>query len=183
MTRKSFFIRNTLLGTLDFTGLEHWASFQFFLKHGLVQYGCGLFHVLPMQINKYACFKWVMSMTILISQGSDTTVDLIKVCERNYFTGANRNSKEIHVSSRLLVVWHVFEFQAIWWAGYFFPFFSHKLSITFVLHAIFFFWQALAGNFFQNHPPFPPPPPSRVKWSAPYKESCIPFPGIQVQGQ
>ena len=30
-------------------------------------------------------------------------------------------------------------FLAIWWAGYFFPFFSHKLSITFVLHAIFFF--------------------------------------------
>ena len=26
-------------------------------------------------------------------------------------------------------------------------------SITFVLHAIFFFRQALAGNFFQNHPP------------------------------
>ena len=30
-------------------------------------------------------------------------------------------------------------FLAIWWAGYFFPFFSHKLSITFVLHAIVFF--------------------------------------------
>ena len=28
---------------------------------------------------------------------------------------------------------------AIWWAGYFFPFFFHKLSITFVLHAIVFF--------------------------------------------
>ena len=28
-------------------------------------------------------------------------------------------------------------------------------SITFVLHAIFFFRQALAGNFFQNHPPPP----------------------------
>ena len=41
-------------------------------------------------------------MTILISQafqGSNTTVDrravipLIKVCERNYFTGENKNSK------------------------------------------------------------------------------------------
>ena len=37
-------------------------------------------------------------------------------------------------------------------------------SSSFVLHAIFFFDQALAGNFFQNHPS---PPPSRVKWSAP----------------
>ena len=35
----------------------------------------------------------------------------------------------------------------------FFPFFSHKLYITFVLHAIFFFRRALAGNFFQNPPP------------------------------
>ena len=41
-----------------------------------------------------------------------------------------------------------FLFLAIRWAGYFFPFFSHKLSITFVLHAIFFFRQALAGIFF-----------------------------------
>ena len=49
-----------------------------------------------------------------------------------------------------------FFFLAIWWAGYFFPFFSLKLFITFVLHAIFFFLQALAGNFFQNHPPPPP---------------------------
>ena len=48
----------------------------------------------------------------------------------------------------------------------FFPFFSHKLSITFVLHAIFFFRQELAGNFFSKSPT--PPPPSRVKWSAPY---------------
>ena len=31
-----------------------------------------------------------------------------------------------------------FFFLANWWAGYFFPFFSHKLSITFVLHAIFY---------------------------------------------
>ena len=48
-------------------------------------------------------------------------------------------------------------FPAIWWAGYFFPFFSHKLSITFVLHAIFFFRQALAGNFFLKSPNPPPP--------------------------
>ena len=45
-----------------------------------------------------------------------------------------------------------FFFLAIWWAGYFFLFFSHKLSITFVLHAIFFFRQALAGNFFSKSP-------------------------------
>ena len=38
-------------------------------------------------------------------------------------------------------------------------------SISFVLHAIVFFQQALAGKCFQNHPH---PPPSRVKWSAPY---------------
>ena len=31
-------------------------------------------------------------------------------------------------------------------------FFSHKLSITFVLRAIFFFSQALAGNFFSKSP-------------------------------
>ena len=65
-----------------------------------------------------------------------------------------------------------FFFLAIWWAGYFFPFFSHKLSITFVLHAIFFFRQALAGNFFQNHPPLPLPS-SRVKWSAPNCDALI----------
>ena len=36
----------------------------------------------------------------------------------------------------------------------FFSLFSHELSFTFVLHAIFFFRQALAGIFFfQNHPP------------------------------
>ena len=46
----------------------------------------------------------------------------------------------------------------------FFSLFSHELSITFVLHAIFFFRQALAGNFFQNQPPSSL---SRVKWSAP----------------
>ena len=46
----------------------------------------------------------------------------------------------------------------------FFPFFSHKLSITFELHANFFFRQALAGIFLFK---ITPPPPSRVKWSAP----------------
>ena len=51
-----------------------------------------------------------------------------------------------------------FVFLAIWWAGYFFPYFSHKLSITFVLHAIFFFRQALAGNFFSQSPTPPPHP-------------------------
>ena len=51
-------------------------------------------------------------------------------------------------------------------------FFSHKHSITFVLHAIFFFRQALAGNFFSSHSPLPlPSSPSRVKWSAPYFNS------------
>ena len=40
----------------------------------------------------------------------------------------------------------------------FFPFFPHKLSITFVLHAMFFFRQALAGNFFFKSPTPPPPP-------------------------
>ena len=38
-------------------------------------------------------------------------------------------------------------------------------SIAFELHAIFFFQQAQAGIFFQNHPHLP----SRVKWSAPKK--------------
>ena len=58
-----------------------------------------------------------------------------------------------------------FFFLAIWWAGYCFPVFSHKLSITFVLHAIFFFRPALAGNFFSKSPTPPPPPPSRVQLS------------------
>ena len=39
-------------------------------------------------------------------------------------------------------------------------------SITFVLHAIFFFRQALAGNFFSKSPPTPAAP-SRVRWSTP----------------
>ena len=46
----------------------------------------------------------------------------------------------------------------------FFPFFPHKLSITFVLHAFFSSDKLLQEILFQNHPP---PPPSRVKWSAP----------------
>jgi len=38
-------------------------------------------------------------------------------------------------------------------------------SISFVLNAIFFFQQALAGILFPNHPP--PNPLLRVQWSAP----------------
>ena len=38
-------------------------------------------------------------------------------------------------------------------------------SISFVLHAIFSSDKGLQEIFFRNHPP---PPPSRVKWSAPY---------------
>ena len=41
-----------------------------------------------------------------------------------------------------------FFFLAIWWAGYFFLFFSHKLSITFVLHAIFFLPTSACRKFF-----------------------------------
>ena len=41
-----------------------------------------------------------------------------------------------------------FFFLAIWWAGYFFSPYSHKLFITFALHAIFFFRQALGEIFF-----------------------------------
>ena len=51
-----------------------------------------------------------------------------------------------------LVIKNVFSSNLV--GRMFFPFFSHKLSITFVLHAIFFFRQALAGNFFSKftHP-------------------------------
>jgi hypothetical protein len=42
-------------------------------------------------------------------------------------------------------------------AGYFFP--------QFVSAGIFFVQNSLAGNFFSKSPP---PPPSKVKWSAPY---------------
>ena len=58
-----------------------------------------------------------------------------------------------------------FFFLATWWVGYFFTAVQEFFSITFVLHAIFFLRQALAGNFFSKSPT--PPPPSRVKWSAP----------------
>ena len=44
-------------------------------------------------------------------------------------------------------------------------------SITFVLHAIFFFRQALAGNFFSKSPT--PRHTSRVKWSAPKDQFAV----------
>ena len=56
-----------------------------------------------------------------------------------------------------------FFFLATWWVGYFFTAVQEFFSLTFVLHAIFFFRQALAGNFISKSPT----PPSRVKWSAP----------------
>ena len=56
-----------------------------------------------------------------------------------------------------------FFFLATWWVGYFFTAVQEFFSITFDLHAIFFFRQALAGNFFSKSPT----PPTRVKWSAP----------------
>ena len=56
-----------------------------------------------------------------------------------------------------------FFFIAIWWAGYFFPVFSHKLSITSGCTQFFFSDKSLQEIFFQNHPR----PPSRVKWWAP----------------
>ena len=46
-----------------------------------------------------------------------------------------------------------FFFLATWWVGYFFTAVQEFFSITFVLHAIFFFRQALAGNFFLNGRP------------------------------
>ena len=45
-----------------------------------------------------------------------------------------------------------FFFLATWWVGYFFTAVQEFFSITFVLHAIFFFRQALAGNFFSKSP-------------------------------
>ena len=51
-----------------------------------------------------------------------------------------------------------FFFLATWWVGYFFTAVQEFFSITFVLHAIFFFRQALAGNFFSKSPTPPPPP-------------------------
>ena len=47
----------------------------------------------------------------------------------------------------------IFFFLATWWVGYFFTAVQEFFSITFVLHAIFFFRQALAGNFFSKSPP------------------------------
>ena len=49
-----------------------------------------------------------------------------------------------------------FFFLATWWVGYFFTAVQEFFSITFVLHAIFFFRQALAGNFFSKSPTPPP---------------------------
>ena len=51
-----------------------------------------------------------------------------------------------------------FFFQQSGGQDIFFPFFSHKLSIAFVLHAIFFFRQVPAGIFFSKSPTPPPPP-------------------------
>ena len=45
-----------------------------------------------------------------------------------------------------------FFFLATWWVGYFFTAVQEFFSITFVLHTIFFFRQALAGNFFSKSP-------------------------------
>ena len=55
-----------------------------------------------------------------------------------------------------------FFFLATWWVGYFFTAVQEFFSITFVLHAIFFFRQALAGNFFSKSPTPPPPPPQEL---------------------
>ena len=77
------------------------------------------------------------------------TVDCIKVVLRGRpFNSWGGGGGGDFWSSRIF-------FLAIWWARYFFPFFSHKLSITFVLHEIFFFRQALAGNFFSKSPSLP----------------------------
>ena len=46
----------------------------------------------------------------------------------------------------------IFFFLATRWVGYFFTAVQEFFSITFVLHAIFFFRQALAGNFFSKSP-------------------------------
>ena len=43
-----------------------------------------------------------------------------------------------------------FFFLAVRWAGYFFPFFSHKLSITFAPHPFFFSNKRLQEIFFHN---------------------------------
>ena len=50
-----------------------------------------------------------------------------------------------------------FFFLATWWVGYFFTAVQEFFSIAFVLHAIFFFRQALAGNFFSKSPTPSPP--------------------------
>ena len=51
-------------------------------------------------------------------------------------------------------------------------------SITFVLQAIFFFRQALAGIFFPNHSPNPP---LRVEWSA-LRPLVVRTPGCKTPG-
>ena len=54
----------------------------------------------------------------------------------------------------------------------FFPFFSHKLSITIVLHANVFFRQALAGNVFSKSAS-PPPKGSMVDNAVEYNLCLI----------
>ena len=56
-----------------------------------------------------------------------------------------------------------FFFLAIWWAGYFFPFFPISSLLHLCCMQFFSSDKRLQEIFFQNHPP----PPSRVKWSAP----------------
>ena len=48
-------------------------------------------------------------------------------------------------------------FLAIWWAGYFFPFFSHKLSITFCAACNFFLPTRACRRLFFKITTSPPP--------------------------
>ena len=56
-----------------------------------------------------------------------------------------------------------------WWKSFvtFLTAMQKNFWIPLVLHAVFFFPQALAGIFFRNHPP--PPLPWKVIWLTPYE--------------
>ena len=60
-----------------------------------------------------------------------------------------------------------FFFLAIWWAGYFFPFFPISSLLHLCCMQFFSSDKRLQEIFFQNHPP----PRSRVKWLVPNIDS------------
>ena len=114
---------------------------SFYLTYFGMWYPSSLIHMLDTDIWEYSTVVWV-------------------------YLGADHSTLE---GEGVISGHQEFFFLAIWWAGYFFPFFSHKLSIILICAACnFFLLTSTCRNFFFFKWP-PPPPTSKVKWSAPYR--------------